>query len=164
MDDNENMLSNISGIASLFGGSENKINPTDLIKTMEMAKKFGKIQKLMTEEEEFQNLPIIETDFISAPAKNSSMELMKVALPFLDKKYQKPFLLALKTLEFKSINSYDTLPIKSQSSEQSYVPTKKDMLRAIKPFLSEAEQKSIDSIIQMSKMKNMINLISKEEI
>ncbi len=160
-------LERIQAFSKMMGNGENKtgeMNPADMLKAMEMAKKFSMVMNTLNEEEpdiQAEESRLSEGFFPSRP-----MKVLKAAIPFLDQEYQKNLYVAVKLMEVNAIRNMDTLTIQSRSSVPAAPGYDKRgaMLRAIKPYFNMEEQKDIDMVLKLIKMKRLMSMMNKEDL
>lgn len=165
MDGMEDVLKNadkIQAFSKLMGGEGGgDIKQEDLLKMIQMIQGlkglFG--TPLKEEQNEKEDGPEV-----IAP-EDSKIKVLNAALPFLDKEYQKDLYIAVKLMEMRSIRSSQVLSIQSDEAKKPGTDRRNAMLKAVKPYLNQNEQRSIDMLMRVMKMREAMNLLSyKEEL
>lgn len=167
------MMKNIEQIQNFSrllgqGESENGLNTQDMTKVMEMAGKMSRFFGMLKEKEEEEEKEVIIEEQSAAQIFSPSKEIrmLSAAIPFLDKEYQKNIFIAVKLLELRRAGNMKLLHI--QSDESLPMVKNKDrrgpLLRAIRPYLSQEEQKNIDMMLKVMKVKSIMATMNKEEL
>ncbi len=160
MADNDNLLNNmdsINALSSLLGSGINTQNIGNIMQMMEVMKKasaifnmFNNTSNISKEENRYEE----PKKDIFAASKNA--KVINAAIPFLDKEYQKGLSVALKFMEMKKILSSPN-NISAQNKDESIKninERRKDMLKALKPYLNVEEQNEVDIVIKAIEMKS----------
>ena len=166
----EENMEKIKLISQLMGQEMPK--ETELLKMMEMAKKMqqflGTEEILHTEKKEWKKekkenfakakntLAQKEESMLFARTKEENM--IYASMPFLDREYQKYLYVIVILLEMKRVLQQqwgETLEIRSRPKE-SVKMRRRNLLQALRPYLTKEEKQSIDIVVKAMDMKNIM--------
>ena len=166
----EENMEKIKLISQLMGQEMPK--ETELLKMMEMAKKMqqflGTEEILHTEKKEWKKekkenfakakntLAQKEESMLFARTKEENM--IYASIPFLDREYQKYLYVIVILLEMKRVLQQqwgETLEIRSLPKE-SVKMRRRNLLQALRPYLTKEEKQSIDIVVKAMDMKNIM--------
>ncbi len=81
-------------------------------------------------------------------------EMLRAAIPFLDREYQKNISVMVLVMEASRILSQGTLQARSRQDRPPLV-RRKQLLEAIRPYLSETEKQQADGMMRILKMREI---------
>ncbi len=161
----------IKEISKLMGSGT--LDETNIMGMIETAKKIKTMMQFLNTQEETQ--PQSETentapkvtqkaDLSTDVDKNNSFsfsnrqeKVIYAAIPFLDREYQKNLYVFVRLLEIRRILSQgELLESRSRIREEPSI-RRKQLLQAVKPYLSPTEKRSIDSIVKAMDMKYILD-------
>lgn len=94
--------------------------------------------------------------------QNESMRMLKLMIPFLSPSVQKMLSVYIKYMEFQNTLQYfkdfDSSPLRGQSDPRELSFT--DILEEIRPYMSDSEGESIDSILSAMQMMEFMGSMS----
>lgn len=153
----------IKMLATLLGGEDAGPQTEEILAMMEMAENlrplFMQDAQEETEKETAKALPEPFT-----PTRE--VRLLRAAMPFLDNQYQKTIYVLTKAMEIRQAGEQKTLQIASEEGGKRSKGKPAALLRAIQPYLLEHEQRQVESILKLYKMREMMKLmqiLSKED-
>ena len=91
-------------------------------------------------------------------ARTKEENMIYASIPFLDREYQKYLYVIVILMEMKRILQQqwgETLEIRSRSKD-SIKMRRKNLLQAIKPYLTKEEKQNIDIVVKAIDMKNIM--------
>lgn len=97
------------------------------------------------------------TDVEEVPPEVKKLNIINAALPFLDKRQQKNFSVALKAIELRNISRMPLNDLESQSITITDINQRREkILSAVRTQLNSNEQKDLDMLVRFLEMKKLI--------
>lgn len=134
---------------------------SELLKMMETAKK---MQKFFHTEETEHKMPISTKEDTTLFARTKEENMIYASIPFLDREYQKYLYVIVILLEMKRVLQGEwgeTLEARSKQKDDVKI-RKRNLLQALRPYLTSEEKQKIDFVVKAMDMKNIMEW--KEEI
>ncbi len=132
---------------------------SELLKMMETAKK---MQKFFHTEETEHKMPISTKEDTTLFARTKEENMIYASIPFLDKEYQKYLYVIVRVLEMKRVlEGNELLEVRSRTKDDPK-KRRKNLLQAIRPYLTGEEKQKIDFVVKAMDIKNIMEW--KEEL
>lgn len=159
----EENMEKIRLISQLMGQEMPK--EAEVLKMMEMAKKMQ--QFLGTEEiihtDKKENFAKAKTTLAQKEegmlfARTKEENIIYASIPFLDREYQKYLYVIVRLLEMKRVLQEqwgETLEIRSRPKD-SIKMRRRNLLQALRPYLTKEEKQNIDFVVKAIDMKNIM--------
>ncbi len=164
MSDNntDNMIKNIDRIKSiskLMSMDGGNVDTDKLMNAITAAKSLGILGN-----NEVQGGDIEEQEEYIAPAgyepQSEGMRVIKAAIPFLDREYQKNLFLAVKLMEMSREFDSGAMSLQCQSiREDSDDKQRESMLRAVRGQLSRENGRKLDVILKMMEARRIASTL-----
>ncbi|MCD8036225.1 MAG: hypothetical protein LUE88_02425 [Clostridiales bacterium] len=156
----DNMMKNIDRIKSLsklmsMDGGE--VDTDKLMNAITAAKSLGMFQNNEVQDAEFE-----ERDEYITPedGQSESLRVIKAAIPFLDREYQKNLFLAVKLMEMSREFDNGSMSLQCQSiREGSDEKQMEAMLRAVRGQLSYENGRRLDVILKMMEARRLASAL-----
>lgn len=161
----EENIEKIKLISQLMGQEVPK--ETELLKMVETAKTMQKFfnTEVHTQKKEFKKenfakqkntLASKEEGMLFARTKEEN--IINASIPFLDREYQKYLYVIVRLLEMKRVLQEEwgeTLEVRSKTKDNVKM-RRKNLLQALRPYLSKEEKQRIDIVVKAIDMKNIM--------
>ncbi len=88
-------------------------------------------------------------------ARNRNENMISAAIPFLDQEYQKNLYVVVRLMEMKRVLGEEWV----ESREKQGLSPKlrrRQMLSAVRPYLAQAEQNQLDTVMKMMELKEIV--------
>ena len=134
----------------------------ELLKMMETAKKMQQFFALdqtniteKTEKKEWKKEIFPRTKTTLAQKEEN---MIYASIPFLDKEYQKHLYVIVRLLEMKRVLQEDNaVTLEARSRQKDDVKSRRrNLLQALRPYLTAEEKRNIDFIVKAMDMKNIM--------
>ncbi len=127
----------------------------ELLKMMETAKKMQKFFNTEETEQKKQNtLTAKEETTLFTRTKEENM--IYASIPFLDKEYQRYLYVIVRLLEMKRVlEGNEMLEARSRTRDDPK-KRRKNLLQAIRPYLTREEKQKIDFVVKAMDIKNIM--------
>ncbi len=163
MSDNnsESMMKNldtIKTISKLMSGENSSVDTDKIINALVTAKSLG----IIGEERKDR---LIETsegkEYINGTdCDTENMRMVKAAIPFLDREYQKNLFLAVKLMEMSKEFDSEEMSLQCQSIREGNDEKQREyMLRAVRGQLSDKNGRRLDVILKMMEARRLAGAV-----
>ena len=163
MNDNDNMLKNIDRISRIISANGGNVDTDKLLNAISAAKSMGILSNADNEKRGYD----IQTENryeepIEYYNPNENMRIIKAAIPFLDREYQKSIFLAIKLLEMNREFDNGAMSLQCQSiREETSEKQREAMLKAIRGQMCEESGRRLDMVLKMMEVRKMTALMQK---
>lgn len=174
MSDNDNMLKNIDMISRLISGNggnigdisnlanlgNGNVDTEKIINALTTAKNMGILPNMSSEEKPYEaqeNNNCFEPS--DCQSDNEGIRIVKAAIPFLNKEYQKNLFLAIRLMEMNKEFDEGAMSLQCQSiREDNEEKQKESMLRAVRKQVSAENGKRLDMVLKLMEFKKLANI------
>lgn len=172
MSDNENMLKNIDMISRLIsanGGNINNIgnmvngniDADKILNAISTAKNMGILPNTTANDKPFEvqeDNKCYETG--EYQANNEGIRIVKAAIPFLNKDFQKSLFLAIRLMEMNKEFDEGTMSLQCQSiREDNDEKQRESMLRAVRGQVSPENGRRLDMVLKLIEFKKLADIV-----
>lgn len=155
-----NMLKNIDRIKSLsklMSNDNSGVDTDKILNAIAAAKSMG---MLTAQDNSDKKNDIIEEKDYSVPieheTKNEGVKILKAAIPFLNREYQKNLFLAVKLMEMSNEFDMGELSLQCQSiREDNDEEQREAMLRAIRGQMNGENGRKMDIVLKMMEARRL---------
>lgn len=153
----ETEIEKIKLLSQLMGQEVPK--DSELLKMMETAKKMQNF--FHTEQPEYK-MPLTTKEDTTLFTRTKEENMIYASIPFLDKEYQKYLYVIVRVLEMKRVLEGNELLETRSRTKDDPKKRRKNLLQAIRPYLTGEEKQKIDFVVKAMDIKNIMEW--KEEI
>lgn len=163
MNDNDNMLKNIDRISRIISANGGNMDTDKILNAISAAKNMG---ILSNSDNEKNNYEVQTENRYEEPIEyynpNENMRIIKAAIPFLDREYQKSLFLAIKLMEMNREFDNGAMSLQCQSiREETSEKQREAMLKAIRGQMCEESGRRLDMVLKMMEVRKMTALMQK---
>ena len=140
-------MNQIKALSKVFGSEGD-----DMAQKIAMAKKLSTMMSKNEHKNSTPQSPLNTTG-------DKKLDILMASMPFVDTGMQRPFSIILNVLQIKHVLNKGTLMTQSIQVPENPNEKRKQLIKAIMPYLGDKERQSINMFMSFMDMNNVMNIM-----